>query len=1050
MDNFKSGSYLVFINYSFIILMLWLLNPVAKTYAMGAPCSGAGTPTGGPPNTLYQYFCGSNNLNEFNGNATPLTEDCYGVGQPSLSGFLTTYDFTTESSGACGVQDIYHFDENCGVKFDDGGNSNFLGCDYTIEMYLRLENLSSWKRLIDWSNNTCDEGMYTLDGFFNFWNETVASAAPFTVNQWAYAVFTRDCVTDSFSLYLNGAFVLTFADISDQATVKTVGADAFINFFLDTECCFPDEASAGDIAYLGIANYVMDSTEVALRQSFMPCPCQNITPQPTCAITDSTNISCSGVCDGTATVTASPGAPPYTYLWDDGSAQTDSIATGLCAATYTVKVTDINGDTVLCSVTLTEPTILTAAITDNTNVSCNGGSNGTAVVTPSGGTTPYTYLWSNGQTDSTATGLAAAAYTVTVTDNNSCTTTASTTITQPATALSVSMSNSTDVLCNGNSTGDATVTPAGGTSPYSYSWNNGQTDSTATGLAAGSYSVTATDINGCTATASITINEPTALSLSITNTTNASCGSSNGSATVTPSGSTSPYTYLWNNGQTDSTATGLSAASYTVIVTDANTCTDSISINISNIGGPTASITDTTHNVCNGDTAGIAIVTPSGGATPYTYLWNDGSAQTDSTATGLPAGTFTVTVTDNGTCVTLASVTITEPSALTIVFTASTQVDCNGNPTGSATITPSGGTSPYAYSWTGGQTDSTATGLAAGNYTISVTDNNGCIDSASITISEPTPLTMSITNTTNITCNGDSSGLAIATPSGGTSPYSYLWNNGQTDSTATGLSATSYTITATDNNGCSVSTSITITEPSAIVLTTTADSNASCNGYGDGGATLTLSGGISTYNYYWSTGDTTTATAATSNSVTGLLAGTYYITATDNNACTKTDSVTITEPLDVTLTMTQDSSVSCNGGSDGAASVSVVAGLTPYNYVWSTGDSLMATTDTSNSISGLLANTYYVTVSDANGCAKTDSIAVTEPTALNLATTLDNNASCNGGSDGGATVATAGGGAISHNFIWSSGDSTMNSASNLNSVTGLSAGTYFVTVTNAN
>ena len=498
---------------------------------------------------------------------------------------------------------------------------------------------------------------------------------------------------------------------------------------------------------------------------------------------------------------------------------------------------------------------------------------------------------------------------------------------------------------------------------------------------------------------------------------------------------------------------GLAAASYTVTVTDGNGCLDSISININNVGGGTASITDTTHNLCNGDSIGSATITLSGGGPPFTFSWDDPNTQTDSIATGLKAGTYTGTVIDNAGCVALASVTITEPSAMSFSVTLITNASCNGSSDGSIDIAVSGATSPYNYSWndSGTQTNSIATGLGAGNYTLTITDNNSCVDSVIAAVTEPAVLSVSLTSSTQVGCNGDSTGAATVSSTGGTTPYTYLWNdaNAQTDSAAIGLPAGTYTAYSTDMNGCMDSVQTTISEPLALTLAMGADS-ASCNAYADGKVYVTSAGGTANFNYVWSSGDSTINTASISDTSSGLLAGSYIVLVTDANGCMAMDSTTIEQPPEVSLTIGVIADVSCKGDSNGTAIIIVNIGSSPYNYMWSSGDTTLASTDTFNIVSGLSAGTYYVQVSDITGCINMDSITVSEPTALSLSTIVDADASCNGDTDGSAIVNTGGSGTSPYDYVWSNGFTTLGSASNINNAVGLAAGTYYVTVTDAN
>ncbi|MBI4648427.1 MAG: PKD domain-containing protein, partial [Bacteroidia bacterium] len=541
-----------------------------------------------------------------------------------------------------------------------------------------------------------------------------------------------------------------------------------------------------------------------------------------------TNSSCYGSCNGTATANVSGGSPPYTYMWDN--VQTTQTATSLYAGTHTVTVEDVNGCTVTASVTITQPAALTASISSQTNVTCNGASNGSATVTASGGIPPYSYLWSNNQTTPTAIGLCAGTHAVTVYDANGCTGVASATINQP-TAITTSFST-TNVNCNGGNNGAVNLTVSGGTQPYTYMWSNGAATQDISGLTAGIYTLTINDALGCTKTTSATITQPaSALSATITNVTNVSCFEAcNGTATATASGGTAPYTYLWNDplpAQITQTATNLCAGIYTVTVTDANGCTKTTSPTITQPSSTvTVTISSFTNVTCYGVCNGLATATASDGIPPYSYLWSNSA--TGSSATGLCAGTNTITVTDDSSACSVASVTLQQPSQITIT-TTKTNASCWGVCDGSATATVSGGTPPYAYSWSDPlfQATPTATALCAGSYTVTVTDALNCTKTKTVTITQPSEIIISVTGTppsSAISCDGS----LIAIASGGTPTYSYQWNNGWTTSATTGLCAGVYTITITDTSGCTAMETIDFTFDTYISGYVYHDINANC------------------------------------------------------------------------------------------------------------------------------------------------------------------------------------------------------------------------------
>ena len=738
-------------------------------------------------------------------------------------------------------------------------------------------------------------------------------------------------------------------------------------------------------------------------------------PTEIIVISSTTNETCFGDADGTASVSVSGGTPGYTYLWSDG--QTNATANNLIAGDYTVTVMDANDcpSTTTLTVELTNPQIVITGT--STSVSCFGGNDGSATVTVNTGNGPFSYSWSNGGNSATNLNLIAGDYTVTVTGANGCTSVTTVSVSEPP-ALIVTTTTTTNVLCNGGSDGSITVSSTGGTGSTTYSWSNGETTETISNLSAGTYTVTATDNNGCTATTSATITEPNQLAASGSGTDVTISGGNDGTATVTPSGGTPGYTYSWSDGQTTATAINLSAGTYTVTVTDSNGCTTTTIVIINE---PLTLTITSTSSAC-GLNEGTATVTASGGTPGYTYLWSDG--QTSATATGLAGGSYTVTVTDSNGLTSTTSVTVASSNSSIIATTSHSNETCVGSSDGHVAVSTSGGVGQMTFEWSNGATTDIVNNLSAGTYTVTVTDQNGCTAS-STEIIELSPEGIWVDITTTNACFGGGSGTATAIVTTGVAPYTYAWSNGGNTPTITNLSAGDYTVTVTDTNGCIGIFTTTISEESQIIATTS-HSNETCVGSSDGHVAVSTSGGLGQMTYAWSNG-------ATTDVVNNLSAGTYTVTVTDENGCTASSTEIIElspEGIWVDITTTH---VSCFNGNDGSATAIVTTGVAPYTYAWSNGGN-------TPTITNLSAGDYTVTVTDSNGCIGVFTTTVTQPTQL-IATTTSTNTTC-GLATGTATV-TATGGTLGYTYLWSNGQTTQN-------INGLLAGTYTATVTDAN
>lgn len=755
--------------------------------------------------------------------------------------------------------------------------------------------------------------------------------------------------------------------------------------------------------------------------------------QPNVSVTD---VDCFGNLTGSATSNPTGGTGTYVnYQWSSSGNNTATEG-NLSAGTYTVTVTDDDGCTGVETFNVSQPSAaLDVSIANSNDVDCFGDSTGSATAQATGGTSPYTYQWDDyaSQPTAQANNLPAGTYKVVVNDANGCLDSTTVTINQsPQATITIS---ATDVNCNAGNDGSATASISGGTPNFSWVWSHGPNGSgsstTVNNLTIGVYTVTFTDALSCTSVDSITVNEPTPINVQVDNQTDPLCnGGSDGSIDITTTGGTLPYNFSWSDGPTTEDRSGLSAGTYTLIVTDGNACEDTTVITLNDPPLLTASIDSLEDASCNGFSDGYIRVAANGGTGSYTYNWSNAVPTADNP--NIPAGTYIVTVTDANGCTALDSGTVSEPALLTASVNT-TDASCGGAADGTASVSVNGGTSPYSYLWSTSDTTASIANLTAGNYSVTVTDANGCTEVASGNVGEPTPLNLTLSSS-DLLCNGDGSGAASASVSGGTPTYTYLWNDpsNQTSATANNLDAGLYSVTVTDANGCSIVDSINVDEPSVLTANINTSSNPSCNGGNDGSATVTPAGGVGTYTYTWD--DPLNQTTATASN---LSSGTYTVTVSDGNGCTAIDQITLSNPLAIQLTTDSISDVSCNGGNDGSIFLTTSNGTPPYNYSWSDGPF------TTEDRTGLSASSYTVTVTDSGGCSIQQTFQITEP-AQGVSITVDSTSdvSCNGNGDGSIDISVSGG-TSPYNYLWSDSPTTEDR-------NGLNGGTYSITVTDAN
>ncbi|MCX7954035.1 MAG: PKD domain-containing protein, partial [Bacteroidales bacterium] len=749
-----------------------------------------------------------------------------------------------------------------------------------------------------------------------------------------------------------------------------------------------------------------------------------------------TDVTCYGLCNGSATAVMGGGTPPYTYQWSNG-ANTQTI-NNLCAGLYTVTITDQIGCTSTATVDIKQPLPLNLSFTVQ-DIVCFSQCNGQISVIVSGGTPSYSYLWSNNANTSSISNLCSGVYSVTVTDANGCTRSGTRTISD---VPPIQISGTTTNANCGQSNGSINISVSQAVPPLTFNWSNGATTEDLNNIPSGIYYVTVTDSKGCTATATYTITDIGAPTANITVYQNVLCyNSCNGALNVNVTGGTSPYTFIWNNGQTTQIATNLCAGTYHVTVTDAAGCSTINTIVLNQPPALQVVQINKTNPSCNGSCNGSVTAIVTGGTPPYSYNWSGGNpfggtTPNQQSTSGLCNGNLYVTVVDANNCTATAMTFISEPTPMTLI-PFSTPVTCAGYNNGTASVLVQGGTPPYTYQWsanTGGQITQTAINLGPGVYSCTVTDANGCTQSMNVTVTSPQPLQFSSVSYTNLPCYMSNNGTITVNVMGGTPPYSFNWtnSNGTFSSTSQNLSnlpAHTYFLTVTDANGCSINTTVIINQPPPLQLSLI-KTNETCYQYCNGIIQANVSGGQMPYSYIWSNG-------ATTNVNDSLCPGLYSVTVVDNNGCSITGNATIIGPPLLQISIVDIVPATC-GQANGEATIAFQGGSAGYIIQWSTGGTTVHE-------SNMPAGNHTVTVIDTNGCVATLNVPVPNLNGPQITDIIEIPVTCAGAMNGAAIVKyqESTPPAPPYTVIWSNGLYG-------DTITGLSGGLYFVTVQDNN
>jgi gliding motility-associated-like protein len=749
------------------------------------------------------------------------------------------------------------------------------------------------------------------------------------------------------------------------------------------------------------------------------------------------NVRCHGDSTAWVLLETDMSNPPYTFSMVGGQSTSNAQFQNLPAGQYTFRATDKDACYSEIDVTIQEPDALIVQPSIIAPISCFGMQDGRLQAVSQGGTGPVSFLWNNGITSSSVNNLAAGTYLVTATDQFNCKDTAIIQFVQPDSLFINSMT--VPARCFGTATGSALLNATGGTVPMTYTWSNGMSGWNLTSLVAGSYQVSVQDSRGCEKVQNVLVTQPSQIQISATPVPTRCPQGNDGSVTLTTVGGVPGYQYLWSNGNTQAGLSNVSEGSYQLTVTDANLCTSTISALVSS-PVPFSTQPIIIDARCNNSPTGSITINASGGTGSLAYLWSDPNAQTSASATQLAAGIYTVTLSDANGCTHTSQAQINQPSAIQSGLTT-IPITCYGLANGRINIQVNGGTQPYSYLWNNGSVNADQQSLAAGAYTLTVTDFMGCSQISSVQIAMPDSISVSAIGQ-NLLCFNDASGKLDAFATGGTGALTYQWVSANqiisTQPLVNQLSAGLYTLSVTDANSCLSTRRVTLTQPNQLVSNTPLVADTICFGAANGVAYIQAVGGTSPYTYF------VDGLQLTNNQAINLTAGGYQFRIKDMNGCETNDQFVITQKGQLNA-WADAQAPTCFNGNDGTASVHTIfygaqsADPSGFQYRWS------ASGQNQQLANGLTPNTtYLVTVTDLDGCSVTTSATVPNTTPYLSEQSQMTEPTCYGLQDGNASVQQIGGQAP-FTYFW-----TPNAGGQTNAqATQLGAGTYQVTITDA-
>lgn len=974
----------------------------------------------------------------------------------TLAGYYDTYPSNTQYTGYKGCWGTYPFLPSGRILGSDGVNGLFL-LDTNFPLVPPLE-----LNLVIQTAVSCNGGS---DGVF----EVVANngTPPYT-----YTIIGGTPQSSGvFTNLMAGSYIVEVIDAAsdiENITITITQPDPIIPLIIQQQNVSCNGGTDGFIIVNAVGGtvvsnylYSIDGTNFSTNNTFTNLSsgvyiltirddndCEAILPftisQPDLLesfVNTQTAVDCFGNSSGSIEFNTTGGTQNYLYSLDQVNYQSNNTFSNLLANNYTLYTLDANNCTSLTTFSISEPTLLEVSINQQNNLDCFGDTDGKVVLAGQGGTENYQFNINGGnyQTSPTFNNLSAGNYDFSIKDANDCLDTINVSITSPP-EIVVQIFEIIHVECFGENTGSITLQLSGGAGNFSTIMNgNTVTGSTVVfqNLTSGTYPILIEDGNNCTMIESVIINQNTEIQLSPSNTQDVSChGGSNGIIEVDVLGGSTNSGYMYSiNGSSNGSSnifTNLTAGQYSISTMDDLGCEDEITVDIIEPSTIQINLISQTNESCPGANDGSATFQALGGVGSYQYTLNS-ITNSNGIFNNLSEGNYNLLVLDGNNCIEDLPFIIDPANPMSTQIDNQTDVDCFGNNNGTIQVSASGGSFPFTFSL-GSQTNTTGLfqNLAAGNYSISIVDGNNCQTTIEGVVSQPSEISLSIANSQQVNCFGENSGSFQIEANGGIGTYTFLMGN-ETNTTGIfeNLNANTYNITVSDNNNCTSIIDIEITQPVALEIDNNQTTNVNCFGENNGSINLSAIGGTGVITF--SLGNESNTSGVFEN----LNANNYTISVEDENECTETIDINITEPSILTPGVLQTNTIDCSGGNNGMIQFEAIGGTGNYQFT------LNGETNTTGLFENLVADDYTMNLTDGNGCTSFLTVTLTEPIAISVELLTVENTLCNGENSGTISVSATGGiGQIE--FSLGNETNTTGTFENLN------AGAYNITIKDEN